>query len=146
MIGYEPGDAEMRELLAGARRIAVVGLSPKAWRASNQIGRFLLGCGYEVVPVYPRGDEVLGERVYRSVAAIPGRVDLVDVFRRSEALPAVVEDALAAGAPALWFQLGCVHDGAAARARSRDVTTVMDRCIQVEHLRLLGSGWRVPPA
>jgi len=138
------GDAEMRELLADARRIAVVGLSYKAWRASNQIARFLLECDYEVVPVYPRSDEVLGLRIYRSIAEIPGRLDLVDVFRRSEALPDVVEDALAAGAPALWFQLGCVNERAADTARKAGVRVVMDRCIQVEHHRLLGSGWRVP--
>jgi uncharacterized protein len=136
-------DAEMGELLADARRIAVVGLSYKAWRASNQIARFLIECGYEVVPVYPRGDEVLGLRIYRSIAEIPGRLDLVDVFRRSEALTEVVEDALAAGAPALWFQLGCVNERAAATARKAGARVVMDRCIQVEHHRLLGSGWRV---
>lgn len=139
-------DTEMRDLLADARRIAVVGLSYKAWRASNQIARFLLECGYDVVPVYPRGDEVLGLRIYRTVAEIPGRVDLVDVFRRSEALPEVVEDALAAGTPALWFQLGCVSERAASTARQAGVRVVMDRCIQVEHSRLLGVGWSVPGA
>jgi predicted CoA-binding protein len=139
-----PSDAAVRELLEGARRIAVVGLSPKPWRTSNQIAGFLVECGYEVIPVYPRGDEILGRRVYRSVAEIPGGVDLVDVFRRSEVLDEVAVDAVAAKAPALWFQLGCIHEAAAGRASEAGLAVVMDRCILVEHRRLLGSGWKVP--
>jgi predicted CoA-binding protein len=139
-----PADGEVRELLERARRVAVVGLSPKPWRTSNQIAEFLLECGYEVIPVYPRQDEILGQRVYRSVAEIPDGVDLVDVFRRSEVLDEVAVDAVAARAPALWFQLGCVHQAAAERAAGAGATVVMDRCILVEHRRLLGSGWKVP--
>jgi len=139
-----PADEAIRELLRSARRIAVVGLSPKPWRTSHQIAEFLQECGYRVVPVYPRGDRILGEPVFRSVAEVPEGVDLVDVFRRSEALDEVAVDAVAARAPALWFQLGCVHQGAAARATAAGATVVMDRCILVEHRRLLGSGWRVP--
>jgi predicted CoA-binding protein len=102
------------------------------------VARYLLAQGYEVVPVYPRGEAILGRRVYRRLADVPGQVDLVDVFRRSEGLGAVVEDALAAGAKALWFQLGCVDETAAARARAAGVTVVMDRCLMVEHENLLG--------
>ena len=139
-----PGDGAVRELLEGARRVAVVGLSPKPWRTSNQIAGFLQQCGYQVIPVYPRGDEILGQRVYRSVAEIPGGVDLVDVFRRSDALDGVADDAVAAKAPALWFQLGCIHEAAAERAAAAGATVVMDRCILVEHRRLLGGSWKVP--
>jgi hypothetical protein len=135
----------MRSLLEGARRIAVVGLSPKPHRDSNMIGRYLLERGYEVIPVYPREERILGQQVYRRVQDVPGGVDLVDVFRRSEMLPGVVDDALAAKAPALWFQLGCVHDQAAQRAREAGAFVVMDRCIMVDHARLLGRGWRVAP-
>lgn len=138
----DPDDGALRTLLAGASRIAVVGLSPKPHRDSNQIARYLLGRGYEVVPVYPREEQILGQRVYRSVREIPGAVDLVNVFRRSEKLPAVVDDALSAGSAALWFQLGCVHEGAARRAQEAGALVVMDRCILVEHARLLGKGWR----
>lgn len=137
-----PDEAALRRLLEGARRIAVVGLSPKPHRDSHRIGRYLLERGYDVVPVYPRLDEILGRPAYRRVQDIPGGVDLVDVFRRSEGLPDVVDDALAVRAPALWFQVGCIHEEAASRAASAGATVVMDRCIMVDHARLLGREWR----
>jgi len=131
----------MRRLLEGARRIAVVGLSPKPWRDSNHIGQYLLDRGYEVIPVYPRQEEILGQKVYRRVQDIPGGVDLVDVFRRSEEVSGVVDDALAARAPAIWLQLGCVDEGAAERATAAGVLVVMDRCIMVDHRHILGRSW-----
>jgi uncharacterized protein len=137
-----PADEEIRRLLETARRIAVVGLSPKPFRDSNHIARYLLERGYEVIPVYPRGDEILGQKVYRRVQDIPGGVDLVDVFRRSEALPGVVDDALAARATAIWFQLDCVHEEAAERAVQAGVLVVMDRCIRVDHTLNFGRDWR----
>ena len=137
-----PGNDELRALLARVRRIAVVGLSPKPHRDSNRIGRYLIGHGYQVFPVYPREDSILGRPVFRRVQDIPGGVDLVDVFRRSEGLPAVIDDALAAGARALWLQLGCIDEPGALRAQAAGVTVVMDRCIMVDHARLLGRGWR----
>jgi predicted CoA-binding protein len=137
-----PSDDALRALLEGTRRIAVVGLSPKPWRDSNHIGRYLLERGYEVIPVYPREDEILGQKVYRRVQDIPGGVDLVDVFRRSDAVSAVVDDALAARAPAIWLQLECVDEDAAARATAAGVLVVMDRCIRVDHGHILGRGWR----
>ena len=139
-----PSEEAIRKLLEEARRIAVVGLSPKPHRDSNRIARYLLDRGYEVVPVYPREEQILGLRVYRRVADIPGGVQIVDVFRRSEHLPDVVDDALAARAPALWFQLGCIHEQAAARAAAAGATVVMDRCIMVDHARLLGRSWKAP--
>jgi predicted CoA-binding protein len=132
-----PSDEEMAALLERSRRIAVVGLSPKAHRDSNRVAAYMQRAGYEIVPVYPRHDEILGARVYRSLQEVPGEIDLVDVFRRSEALPEVVDDALAAGVRALWFQLGCVHEPAAERARAAGVSVVMDRCLMVDHARLL---------
>jgi hypothetical protein len=107
------------------------------------VALYLQDRGYEVVPVYPREETILGARVYRRVQDIPGGVDLVDVFRRSEELPGAVDDALAARAPALWFQLGCVHEEAAARAAAAGMTVVMDRCLMVEHARLLGRAWQL---
>ena len=132
----------MRKLLESARRIAIVGLSPKPFRDSNHIGRYLLERGYEVIPVYPRGDEILGQKVYRRVQDIPGGVDLVDVFRRSSEVSGVVDDALAAHAPAIWLQLGCVDEEAAARATAAGALVVMDRCIKVDHAHILGRAWR----
>jgi predicted CoA-binding protein len=137
-----PPEDGIRKLLQEARRIAVVGLSPKPHRDSHRIARYLLDRGYEVVPVYPREDEILGLRVYRRVEDIPGGVHIVDVFRRSEHLSQVVDDALAARAPALWFQLGCIDEAASARATAAGATVVMDRCIMVDHARLLGRSWK----
>ncbi len=138
-----PDEDRIRALLLSARRIAVVGLSPKPHRDSNRIARYLLDRGYTVIPVYPRESIILGQLVCRRLQDIPGGVDLVDVFRRSEALPDVVEDAIAVKAPAIWFQLDCVHEDAAARAAAAGLTVVMDRCIMVDHGALLGRGWRV---
>jgi predicted CoA-binding protein len=135
---HNPDDDTIRGLLEKVRRIAVVGLSPKPHRDSHRVGRYLLERGYEIVPVYPREDEILGQKVYRRVQDVPGPVDLVDVFRRSEQLPAVVDDALAARAGALWLQLGCLDEGGARRARDAGLTVVMDRCLMVEHARLIG--------
>jgi len=140
----DPGEDRLRALLESVRRIAIVGLSPKPHRDSNRIARYLIERGYGVIPVYPREDEILGQRVYRRVQDVPGGVDLVDVFRRSEDLPGVVDDALAAKAPALWFQIDCVHLAAAARAAAAGAFVVMDRCIMVDHAALLGRSWRVP--
>ncbi len=137
-----PDDATIRQLLSQARRIAVVGLSPKPDRDSHRVALYLQLRGYEIVPVYPREDEILGQRVYRRVRDVPGTIDLVDVFRRSEDLPEVTEDALAAGAHALWFQLDCVNEPAAERAQAQGLTVVMDRCTKIEHARLLGAAWR----
>jgi predicted CoA-binding protein len=132
-----PDDEAIRRLLEKVRRIAVVGLSPKPHRDSHRVARYLLESGYEIVPVYPREEQILGQRVYRRVQDIAGAVDLVDVFRRSEELPEVIDDALAARAGALWLQLGCIDESGARRARDAGLTVVMDRCLMVEHARLL---------
>jgi predicted CoA-binding protein len=137
-----PDESALRLLLSEARRIVVVGLSPKPHRDSNRVGRYLLERGYEVVPVYPREEQILGQRVYRRIQDVPGAIDVVDVFRRSSELPGVVDDALAAKAPALWFQLGCVHEDAARRAAAAGTLVVMDRCIMVDHSHILGRAWR----
>jgi hypothetical protein len=133
-----PDDATVRALLERVRRIAVVGLSPKAHRDSHRVARYLLEHGYEVVPVYPREEEILGRKVYRRVQDVPGPVDLVDVFRRSESLPEVIDDVLAAKAGGLWLQLGCIDEAGARRAREAGLAVVMDRCLMVEHGRLVG--------
>lgn len=136
-----PDDDAIRRLLERVRRIAVVGLSPKPRRDSHRVARYLLDRGYEVVPVYPREEEILGRKVYPRVQDVPGGVDLVDVFRRSEELPEVIDDVLAARAGALWLQLGCIDETGARRARAAGLTVVMDRCVMVEHARLLGREW-----
>jgi hypothetical protein len=133
-----PSDDAVRALLAGARRIAVVGLSPKPFRDSNRVARYLAERGYEVFPVYPREDRILGRPVFRRVQDIPGGVDLVNVFRRSEELRPAFDDALAAKAGAIWTQYDCVDVASARRAREAGLLVVMDRCLMVEHARLVG--------
>ena len=132
------------DLLDRAQVIAVVGHSDKPHRTSYQIAAYLRNVGYTVIPVNPTVDEIDGQTSYPSVAAIPGPVDIVDVFRRSEHLPEIVADAIAAGAPALWTQLGVVHDDALAKAREAGLEVVVDQCIKVEHMRL-AVPWKKPP-
>jgi len=132
-----PDDDAIHDLLEKVKQVVVVGLSPKPHRTSHRIARYLLDQGYEVVPVYPREDEILGQKVYRRVRDVPGPVDLVNVFRRSEDLPAVFDDVLSSQAAAVWTQLGCVDEAGALRARDAGLTVVMDRCIMVDHGRLL---------
>jgi predicted CoA-binding protein len=134
-----PTDDELRSLLRRVRRIAVVGLSPKAHRDSHRVSAYMQRQGYEIIPVYPREDTILGARVYRSVSEIETAVDLVNVFRRSEELPEVAADILgseAARAAAVWFQLDCVHQGAITDLVNAERTVVYDRCLMVEHARL----------
>ncbi len=122
-----------KELLEQTRTIAVVGYSEKAWRDSNRIAAFLQQEGYKVYPVNPALETALGQRCYPTVASIPEKVDLVDVFRRSDAVPDVVEDAIAAGAGAIWLQLGISHPDAEHRARQAGLDVVANRCIAVDY-------------
>ncbi len=135
-----PSNAVIRDLLAGARRIAVVGLSPKPERDSHRVAAYLQARGYEIVPVYPREAQILGQPVYRRVQDVPGRVDVVNVFRRSEELSEVLDDVLRAPQRpgALWFQFDCIDDDVARRARAEGLEVVMDRCLMVDHRQLLG--------
>ena len=129
----------IRELLSGARTVAVVGLSEKPYRTSHAIARVLQGFGFRIFPVNPNlPGPVLGEKPYATVREIPERVDIVDVFRRSEKVMPVAKDAVAAGAGALWMQSGVVNDEAAAYASERGLIVVMDRCIKVDYASLVG--------
>ena len=130
-------DAVIKDMLAGMTRVAVVGLSPKPDRASHGITRWLIGLGVDVVGVNPGHTSILEVPVYPDLASVPGTVDIVDIFRRSEAVPPIVEAALARGDRAIWMQEGVSHDEAAQRASDQGVPVVMDRCIYKEWLRLL---------
>lgn len=133
-----PEDVRVKEILSTMRRVAVVGISPKEDRASHGIARFLQGRGLEVLGVNPVLTEpVLGAPLYATVQDIPGTVDVVDIFRRSEAVPPIVDDAIAAGAKVIWMQEGVVHPEAAAKAVRAGLDVVMDRCLYKEWLRLL---------
>jgi predicted CoA-binding protein len=135
-------DAYLRDILASARTIAVVGASPRPHRPSHRVMRFLQRHGYRAIPVNPlaAGQEILGELVYARLADIPRDlgepIDLVDIFRRSELAGAAVDEAIAIGAKAVWMQLGVRDDRAAARAEARGLKIVMDRCPAIEIPRL----------
>jgi predicted CoA-binding protein len=131
-------DAEVREVLQRARTIAVVGLSDKPERASYAVARFLQRNGYRVIPVNPnlRGP-VLGEKPYANLREIEEHVDVVDIFRRSEFVPEVVEDAIAIGADVVWMQVGVRHMEAARRAAGAGLGVVVDKCMAIEHRRLM---------
>jgi uncharacterized protein len=131
-------DNELRGILESSKTIAVVGLSDKPDRDSYRVAEYLQGHGYRIIPVNPSVAAVLGERSYGSVADIPEPVDVVDIFRKPEAVGPVVEDAIAAGAKVVWMQLGIVNEPAAEAARAAGLQVVMDRCMKVEHRRLMG--------
>lgn len=135
-----PGRQEIRDLLDRSRNVAVVGLSDRPYRTSHAIAQALQGFGYRIIPVNPNLDEsVLGEQPYDRVSEIPTAVDIVDVFRRSEKVMPVAEDAVAAGAKVLWLQSGVINEEAAAYATEHGLTVVMDRCIKVEYASLVRS-------
>ncbi len=137
-----PPDDVLRQLLTGASTIAIVGLSEKPDRDSNGIARYFQSHGYRIVPINPAVAEILGERSYATLTEIPPevRVDLAVVFRRPDAVPAIVDEAIGRGIPAVWMQLGIAHPESAAKARARGLLVVEDACAMTAHRRL-----QVPP-
>jgi predicted CoA-binding protein len=132
-------DTEIKQLLEGAHTVAMVGASDKPNRDSYGVMEYLIANGYHVIPVNPMVEAIQGERSYPSLAAIPEKVDIVDIFRRSDAVGPIVDEAIAIGAPAVWMQLEIVNEPAAEAARRAGVQVVMDRCMKIEHRRLIGS-------
>jgi uncharacterized protein len=133
-----PSTEEIRALLGSSQTIAVVGLSDRPHRTSHRIARSLQDFGFRIRPVNPNlQGPVLGEQPYASVEEIPGPVDIVDVFRRSEKVMPTARDAVAAGAKVLWMQSGVVNEEAAAYAKEHGLTVVMDRCIMVDYTSLV---------
>ncbi len=129
-----------KEILTESKRIAVVGLSPRPERPSYAVARYLQTQGYEIIPVNPNYTEILGKKSFPNLRAVPGAVDVVDIFRRSEFVPAIVDEALTVGARYIWMQEGVLHPEAARKAEQAGVPVVMDFCMKVAHslLRLDG--------
>jgi predicted CoA-binding protein len=128
----------LRRILGEYRVLAVVGLSADWYRPSYFAAKYMQEHGYRVIPVNPRYQEILGEKCYPSLRAIPEKVQIVDVFRKTQDVPPIAEEAIAIGAKVLWQQLGVKNESAAARARAAGLETVMDRCVKIEHARLFG--------
>ncbi len=135
-----PSDDEIREILTIPMTVAVVGCSPDPTRDSHKVARALQTMGHRVIPVNPQAREILGLRCYGSLRQIEEPIGMVDVFRRSELVPEIVEETIAISARILWLQLGVIHEEAATRARSVGITVVMDRCPAVEYRRLVSAG------
>ena len=130
--------AERLRILQRYRRIAMVGLSTDPYRPSHFAALYLLANGYEVIPVNPGADEILGRTSYPSLLQIPGPVEVVDIFRHPAAVPDIVEQAVHIDANVVWMQLGVIHDEAAYTAREAGLGVVMDRCMKIEHARFFG--------
>ncbi len=128
--------SQIAEVLHSARTIAVVGLSSKRYRPSYGVAEYLKRSGYRIIPVNPLETEVLGERAYPDLDSVPDAIDIVDIFRRSEFVPQIVEAAIRKGAHAIWMQEGVIHEPAARRAEAAGLAVVMDRCILKDHRRL----------
>lgn len=128
----------LRRILTEYKRVAIVGLSADWSRPSNFVAKYLLEHGFEVIPVNPKYDEILGQKCYPELTAIPTPVDIVDLFQRSERVPPFVDAAIEIGAKVVWMQLGVVHEEAAEKARQAGLEVVMDRCIKIEYARLFG--------
>jgi predicted CoA-binding protein len=132
-----PSDKQIKELLKNARTIAVVGLSSSRMRASYGVSQYMQAAGYRIIPVNPNERDVLGEKAYACLEDVPEKIDIVDVFRRSQFVPPVVDSAIRVGAGAIWMQEGVYDDSAAQRARDAGLFVIMDSCILKEHRRLL---------
>lgn len=130
--------ATLRRILGANRVIAIVGLSASWYRPSYFAAKYMLEHGYRVIPVNPGEREILGQKCYASLRDVPGKVDIVDCFRRTEDVTPICEDAIAIGANVLWQQIGVKNAAAAARAEAAGLDAVMDRCVKIEHARLFG--------
>ena len=127
----------IEELLRSTKTIAVVGLSRKPWRASYGVAEYMQSVGYRIIPVNPHEGEVLGETAYRTLDEVPEPIDMVNVFRRSEAVAEIVDAAIRIGAKSVWMQEGVEDEEAGARARAAGLSVVMDQCLLKEHRRLI---------
>ena len=130
--------AGLRRILLRSRTLAIVGLSAQWHRPSHFAAKYMRDHGYRIFPVNPRYDEVLGQRCYPDLRSVPEPIDIVDCFRKAEEIPAIADAAIAIGAKVLWMQLGIVNHEAAQRASAAGLDVVMNRCVKIEHARILG--------
>ena len=128
--------SDLRQILSSAKNIAVVGLSPDESKPSNEVAKFLIERGFNVFPIYPKFDEILGRKVYRNLTQIDENIDIAVMFRKGEFASELVKDAVKKGVKTLWLQLGITNDSAGAVARENGINFVQDKCIKIELQRL----------
>ena len=128
------------KILKSFRDVAIVGVSANPEKPSNIVFKYLTAQGYNVIPVNPTIDEVLGKKCYASLSDIPEKVEVVDIFRRSEDIPPIVDEAIKIGAKAVWMQEGIINDSAAEKAQAAGLLVVMDKCMRKEHIRMTEEG------
>lgn len=128
---------EIKEIFDNTKTIAVIGCSPNPEKASNRVANYLKNAGFKMVPVYPKEDEILGEKVYRSLEEIPFKIDMVDIFRKPDVIASVVDSAIKRGdIDTVWTQLGLVNNEAAAKAREAGMKVVQNKCTKIEHAEI----------
>ncbi len=128
---------EIIEIFKNTKTIAIAGLSPDASKASNMVAVYLQNAGFKIVPVYPKEDVILGEKVYRTISEIPFKIDMVDIFRKPDAIAEIVDEAIKRGdVDTVWFQLGLVNNEAAAKAKEAGLKVVQNKCTKIEHRNL----------
>ena len=128
---------EIIEIFKNTKTIAIAGLSPDASKASNMVAVYLQNAGFKIVPVYPKEDVILGEKVYRTISEIPFKIDMVDIFRKPDAIAAIVDEVIARGdIDTVWTQLGLVNNEAASKAKEAGLKVVQNKCTKIEHRNL----------
>jgi uncharacterized protein len=128
---------EIIEIFKNTKTIAIAGLSPDASKASNMVAVYLQNAGFKIIPVYPKEDTILGEKVYRTISEIPFKIDMVDIFRKPDAIAEIIDEAIARGdVDTVWTQLGLVNNEAAAKAKEAGLKVVQNKCTKIEHRNL----------
>ena len=131
-------DGMMKDILSTAKTVASVGISGNKEKVSNSVGAFLMEHGYRLIPINPTADEILGQKSYPDLASVPEKIDVVQIFRRPEDVPPVVDEAIKVGAKVVWMQEGIINEQAAQTAREAGLQVVMDACMRATHKRLIG--------
>ena len=128
---------EIIEIFKNTKTIAIAGLSPDASKASNMVAAYLQNVGFKIVPIYPKEDTILGEKVYRTISEVPFKIDMVDIFRKPDAIAAIVDEVIARGdVDTVWTQLGLVNNEAASKAKEAGLKVVQNKCTKIEHRNL----------
>lgn len=133
-----PKSGEIKKILTSSRTIAIVGLSDNPDRDSYKVALYLKEHGFKIIPVNPSEDKILGEKSYPDLKSIPEKIDIVDIFRKIDFIPDIIDGAISIGAKTVWMQLGLAHNESAEKARNAGINVVQSKCLKIEHMRLVG--------